>query len=347
MANTETRENTARVEGVRVHFGSDTTAVPRECACCGEPSSRGERVTAQGREFFVGYCDGCLRHQGARRTERLAVLVASGVLGATLACALPLMPRVESPWVYLVAVTLGVLAPVAVGLLRRKPPIAGHAAAGSALRVRGSEVECANANFGLALAALNAGTATPAPYHESRVHPAVLTHLLWAPLLAWFVHDLTRPVVRVVNLTGDPIGIEVDGERRLSVAPTSVESPSAGAEVRVPAGRRTFVARRESGEPFAKEEVEVALGRVHLFAPGSDAYCFWLEESALGQQGAGVTRRTPLSGPPFFWVLPEEIGGLFAPAPASMLAEGALSGGVITVLRQAPCELFPGAAIGK
>lgn len=347
MADTETHETTARLQGVRVVFGHETTSVPPECACCREPASRADKIAAQGRELFVGYCDACWSHQGARRTERLAVLVASGVLGATLSTALPLVPRVGSPWTYFVLVVLGVLAPAAAGALRRKAPAPGHAARGPALRARGAEIECANAEFGHALAALNGATATPVSYRESRVHPGVWIHLLWAPLLAWFVHDLTRPVVRVVNLTGDPILVDVDGERVLSVAPTSVESASAGGEVRIAAGRRTLVARRENGEPFTKDEVEVALGRVHLFAPGSDAYCFWLEESALGQRGAGVTARTPLSGPPFFWVLPEDIGGFFAPAPASALAEGALSGGVITVLRQAPCELFPGAVIGK
>lgn len=332
---------------MRVRFGNDTTLVPPECACCREPSARADKLTAQGREFFVGYCDACLRHQGARRTERLAVLVASGVLGATLATALPLVPRFGSPWLCFVLVTLGVLAPVVAGALRRRTPSPGHAAVGPALRARGAEVECANPEFGQAFAALNAASVTPVPYREPRVHSGFWIHLLWAPLLAWFVHDRTRPVVRVVNLTGDPISVDVDGERVLAVAPTSVESPSAGAEMRVAAGRRSFVVRRENGEPFAKDELEVALGRVHLFAPGSEGYCFWLEESALGQQGAGVTSRTPLGGPPFFWVLPEDIGGFFAPAPASMLAEGALSGGVITVLRQAPCELFPGATIGK
>lgn len=280
------------------------------------------------------------------RTERLAVLVASGVLGATLACALPLVPRRGSPWVF-VLVELGVLAPVLVGALRRRRPPEGHSARGPAVRARGAELECANPDYARSLGELNGAGVVSARYRESRVHPGFWVHLVWAPLLAWFVFDRTRPVVRVVNLTGDPITIEVDGARVLSVAPTSVESPSAGAEVRVAAGRRTLVARRESGESFSSDEVEVELGHIHLFAPGSDGYCFWLEESAVGQRGTGVTGRMPLAGPPYFWALPEDIGGFFAPAPASMLAEGALSGGVITVLRQAPCELFPGAAIGK
>lgn len=274
------------------------------------------------------------------------MFVASGVLGATLASALPLVPRGGSPWV-LVFVALGVLAPAAAFALRRKRPPPGHAALGPAVRARGAELECAHPQIARALADLNGGSCVPAAYREPRAIPAVLLHLLWTPLLAWFVFDHTRPVVRVVNLTGDPITVEVDGVRVLSVAPTSVESPSAGAEIRVAAGIRRFVARRESGEPFATDEVEVKLGQLHLFAPGSETYCFWLEESAVGQRGAGITGRTPLSGPPYFWVLPEDLGGFFAPAPASVLAEGALSGGVITVLRQAPCDLSPGAAIGK
>jgi hypothetical protein len=346
MADTAAPAAPPPVLGARVRFTGESSVAPPECACCREPASRADKVVAAGREFFFGYCETCSRHQGALRTQRLAVFVASGVLGATLASALPLVPRGGSPWI-LVFVALGVLAPAVAFALRRKRPPHGHAALGPAVRARGAELECANPEIARFVADLNGASVTPAPYRESRWHSGVLLHLLWTPLLAWFVFDHTRPVVRVVNLTGDPISVDVDGVRVLSVAPTSVESPSAGAEIRVAAGSRTFVARRENGEPFTKDEVEVKLGHLHLFAPGSDTYCFWLEESAVGQRGAGITGRTPLSGPPHFWVLPEDLGGFFAPAPASVLGEGTLSGGVITVLRQAPCELAPGATIGK
>jgi hypothetical protein len=346
MADTEAREETPPLLGARVRFTGESSAAPQECACCREPASRADKVAAGAREFFFGSCDACLRHHGSVRTERLAVFVASGVLGATLASALPLVPRGGSPWV-IVFIALGVFLPAALGALRRKRPPPGHAARGPAVRARGAELECANPEIARALAELNGASVTPAHFRESRLDSRVFLHLLWTPLLAWFVFDHTRPVVRVVNLTGDPITIDVDGARVLSVAPTSVESPSAGAELRVAAGARRFVVRRENGEPVAEDEVEVKLGQLHLFAPGSAAYCFWLEESAVGQRGTGVTGRTPLTGPPYFWVLPHDLGGFFAPAPASALAEGALSGGVITVLRQAPCDLSPGAAIGK
>jgi hypothetical protein len=274
-------------------------------------------------------------------------VIASGVLAATLAAALPLLPRQGSLFTLLSLVILGALLPVGLAALRRRKPHAGHAACGPAVRARDGDIVCANPAYAEALARANAAELTPAPFRETRVHPAFLLHLVWAPVLAWLVGDFARPVMRVVNLTGDPISIDIDGVHGLSVAPTSVESPSAGAEVRIPAGRRNLIARRENGEPFETSRVEVELGKNHLYAPGSAEYCFWLEESALGRRGAGVTHRQKLEGPPYFWALPKELGGWFAPAPASIDPEAKLSGGVITVLRQAPCDLFLGGSIGK
>jgi hypothetical protein len=346
-AASETRENRARVPGARIRITGEAVVVPSDCACCLAPASRTDKVTLAGRELFVGYCDACARHQGAVRIERLAVVVASGVLAATLAAALPLLPREGSLFTLFSLVVSGALLPVGLAALCRRKLDAGHAASGLAVRARNDALECANPTFAEALARANGAETTSAPFREARVHPAFALHLVWAPLLAWFVSDFARPIVRIVNLTGDPISVEVDGAHMLSVAPTSVESPSAGAEVRIPAGRRNLIARRENGEQFETSSVEIELGKNHLYAPGSAEYCFWLEESALGRRGAGVTHRERLEGPPYFWALPDELGGWFAPAPASIDPEAKLSGGVITVLRQAPCDLFLGGSIGK
>jgi hypothetical protein len=90
----------------------------------------------------------------------------------------------------------------------------------------------------------------------------------------------------------------------------------------------------------AKVDARLLSGKNHLFAPASDEYCFWLETSRYGR-GGGDTERRPLAGEERFWVLPDGIDGFFAPPPAPPAVASSLSGGSITVLRQAPCDRAP------
>jgi hypothetical protein len=162
-----------------------------------------------------------------------------------------------------------------------------------------------------------------------------------APPLALLTLGNTSPVVRIVNLGDDRVRIELDGKRIAVVDPTSVESPSAGVEVRVAVGRHELVARAPDGNIVERAEVTIQSGRGHLFAPGSDPHCFWLETAAYGRAKNLTLTRERLTGPTHFWSLPEGLGGWFHPAPESALAELRLTGGLVTVLRQAPCELAP------
>jgi hypothetical protein len=83
--------------------------------------------------------------------------------------------------------------------------------------------------------------------------------------------------------------------------------------------------------------VRVQGGHAHLFAPGSEGYCFWLESADYGRGRSSEPRREPLEGPPHFWALPTDLGGWFRPVPEQARAEARLTGGTVTVLRQAPC----------
>jgi hypothetical protein len=91
----------------------------------------------------------------------------------------------------------------------------------------------------------------------------------------------------------------------------------------------------------ARELVTVESGHMHHFAPGSDGYCFWLETAEYGRGRPPGVPRTPLEGSSRFWVLPAELGGFFRPVPEQAQAEARLTGGVVTVLRQAPCGADP------
>ncbi|HEX6272717.1 MAG TPA: hypothetical protein VFZ53_06755, partial [Polyangiaceae bacterium] len=86
--------------------------------------------------------------------------------------------------------------------------------------------------------------------------------------------------------------------------------------------------------------VTVAAGREHLFAPASEGFCFWLESTGYGRSGERRAEREPLEGPPHFWALPNELGGWFAAAPEAAVAETRWTGGTVTVLRQAPCDIL-------
>jgi len=228
-----------------------------------------------------------------------------------------------------------------VALWPRRPG-RGHAADGPAVRFVGEgELLAANDRWAIELARLNGGTQERATFRERRVSLGMLPGPVLAPPLALLTLGTASPVVRVLNLGEERVRIEVDGQRVAAVEPTSVESPSAGVEVRMAVGHHEILARAPDGNVVERATVTIQSGRGHLFAPGSNAYCFWLETAAYGRAKNLTLTRERLGGPSHFWSLPEGLGGWFHPAPESALAELRLTGGVVTVLRQAPCELAP------
>jgi hypothetical protein len=123
------------------------------------------------------------------------------------------------------------------------------------------------------------------------------------------------------------------------VEPSSGESPLAGLELRLPAGERTLLVVDTEGGMVAQAQVTLQAGARHLYAPGSDDVCFWLETVSYGREQKRPDY-VPLGGGERFWVLPEQVNGWFMPSPP--VPEGArATGGSSTVLRQAPCEDVP------
>jgi hypothetical protein len=319
--------------------------VPPSCACCGETAAATEPVRAGSTELFVGYCEECARHLGAERTRKLAGGVASGLLGVALALTLPLSARpLSAPVLALLAFTGALLPIVAVALWPRVPGT-GHATVGPSVRFRrAGELVAANDRWALDLARENDVKRERTSFSEHRISVAMLPALVVAPLLGLGVRELASPVVRVVNLTNEALTVEVDGRRVARVEPTSLESPSAGTELRMPSGPHELVARSPDGRVLEQALVTVVAGRPHLFAPASTGFCFWLETRSYGrgerESGESLSRES-LAGPPSFWALPAHLGGFFLPAPAVGSAESRLTGGAVTVLRQGPCEAEP------
>jgi hypothetical protein len=276
---------------------------------------------------------------GAERARKLAGGIASMLLGLGLAFALPLSPRPVPPVALAALTLLGALLPIGVVALWPRRPGRGHTAEGPAVRaVSEDQLLAANDRWAGEFARANALGRERATFRESRISLGMLPGPVLAPLLAVLAYGTTSPVMRVINLSGERIRLEVDGTRVADVDPTSVESPAAGVELHISVGRHELVARGPSGELVERTPVTIQSGRAHLFAPGSNGYCFWLETSGYGRSQAPAITREPLGGTAHFWSLPENLGGWFLPAPAAALAEARLTGGVVTVLRQAPCE---------
>lgn len=330
--------------GSRVRLETSGAIVPPGCACCGEPAARSESVRSPaGRsELIVGYCEDCASHIGAERARKLGGGIAAALVGVGLAFALPFATRVLPAPALAGLVLIGALMPIGIVALWPRRPGRGHAAEGPAVRFVGEgDLLAANDRWATELARLNGATQERATFRERRVSLGMLPGPVLAPPLALLTLGTTSPVVRVLNLGADRLGVEVDGKRVAEVDPTSVESPSAGVEVRMAVGRHELVARSPDGGVVERAEVTIQSGREHLFAPGSAAYCFWLETAAYGRSKDLTLTRERLAGPSHFWSLPGGLGGWFHPAPESALAELRLTGGVVTVLRQAPCELAP------
>ena len=332
----------AKRTGAVVSLGASGALLPASCACCGEPAAQSAVARAPGgAELIVGYCEECAGHIGREATRKLAAAVASGLIGLGLALALPFAQHPLGLLTLALAVLLGSLAPILVVLAWPRTPGAGHSAEGPAVRwQKDGELLCANDRFATELGRANGASLRRADFRERRLVLRVLVVPLVSSVAAVAIVFAISPVVRIVNLGTERVVIEVDGQSVVAVEPTSVEEPTAGSEVRVTAGEHELGAR-VGDRLVERAEVRIESGHAHLFAPASDGYCFWLETAEYGRARSGQTTREALTGPPHFWVLPKDLGGWFRPVPEQARSEARLTGGAVTVLRQAPCGLDP------
>jgi hypothetical protein len=329
----------AKRSGAVVALEPSGALMPASCACCGAPPARSAVARAPGGAvLIVPYCEECSGHVGREATLRLAGAVASGLVGGGLAFALPFAARPLSLALLAMVVLAASLVPLLVTWAWPRTPSPGHSAVGPAARfIAKGELSCANDRFATEVGRANGTTHQRARFRERRLASAALAIPLVAAIAAVATLLVGSPVVRVLNLSIERLVIEVDGRPVAEIDPTSVEAPSAGVEVRITAGEHEFLARTATGRILERATVTVESRHAHLFAPGSDGYCFWLETAEYGRARAGTVTREDLRGPPRFWALPADLGGWFRPVPDQALAEARLTGGVVTVVRQAPC----------
>jgi hypothetical protein len=223
---------------------------------------------------------------------------------------------------------------------------ASHGARGSAvLWLAPNRLWCASERYGARVAELNACSAEPESRRDSLVSVWLGVGPLVALVAAHFAYVTYHPELRIVNLGASRIEVALDGARIASVDATSNESPSAGALVRVPAGHHVLSASTATDHvEVARTEVDLQSGATHLFAPGAEGTCFWLETTGYGAERLQKPSYQPLSSADHFWLLPDGIDRWFAANPAPSERESHSSGGLLTALRQAPCSETPAEA---
>jgi len=332
--------------GASVAVPANAALLPEECACCGNPTTHQLAVEHAGRSLLIGYCDGCAEHQASAASRLLAVALASLLLGLASALGLPLLvPRFGAPGLAALALFAS-LVPCVFLWLPRARLTSGHAAQGPAAAwFPDGSLWCARPSYAERVAALNHCALEAAVHREALVSPWLAAGplaALGAALIAFFVY---HPQLRVLNLGSSRIEVALDGVHLVSVDATSNESPSAGALLRVPAGHHTLtVSSAAEGAVLERVDVDFESGAVHLFAPGADNTCFWLETTGYGEEQLAKPAYQPLSSENHFWVLPNGIDHWFAPNPLPSEARSHSSGGLLTALRQAPCAATPAEA---
>ncbi|MFW5739816.1 MAG: hypothetical protein ACOC1F_05560 [Myxococcota bacterium] len=324
----------------------------RTCAVCGAVARHGRAPAAApalwGRskpEVIVALCHGC-HLRTWRRTFGLvgisALTGAATVLGAR--AAFLLWPWI--PWLVLMlaASALGLFAWAASArlLVRWLRADGREGWQGVPARVTGRS----NDGWTLVVASRSLVTlldqvATRAPVSKEVVESDTIGPLLaWAGCvvlvgtalwLAW------HPEVRVVNLTHQTLQVSADGRAVALMGAVPRESPNAGLDVRVPAGRRVLESRSLDGSLVDETVAWVGAGEAHLYAPGAAGRCFRLEQRAYGRALQPHPAVVVLPSDRSFHSLPVAVDAWFQPNPPSG-RDLWFSGGVRRALRVGGCE---------
>lgn len=324
-----------------VSLSAAGAVTPASCACCLAPPTSSRREDRAADSLIIPYCGECLRHASARTTRNLAVVVASLLCAGTLSFALPILNGALPLALDVALVVILAFAPVLLRLTLRPRPRPNHSSRErAAWWTAEGELVCTNARWAGELSRANSAELRPAavsgPPFPFWLGLGPASALVMATL-GWYLH---HPVVRVLDLNETRVVLTVDGRPVTSVEPTSSESPSAGVEVRIPAGEHELAAIGSDGNELHHARVRIQSGRRHLYAPAGVRHCFWLEETRYGRLGSELGAIDPLTGAERFWVLPRRVDTWFAPNPEAT-ADRQSSGGVLIALRQAPCTEAP------
>lgn len=340
--------------------------VPKGCACCGEAASYSRiESSAQGKSLIIPYCGDCYRHGARTFTRSLATALASGILGITLAVVLPLA-CFRLPLGIHWAVTASAAALPWMVARRWRPRLGPqHAALGRAVWfLSDGRLCCRNSAWAEQLLSMDPSLLPPrhsagesevpsdppseaadldraVAWEARKKWPWLALGLAGLLALATASNNFFYPLVRVLNLQDESVLLNVDGHFLGRVESSAGESPTAGVELYVPAGRRHWVVTTREGKIVSDLEVAVTPGEQHLFAPGDHDWCFWIETTSYGRNLGPEEQIRRLSRVNGFWELPSEVDSWFVPNPSNGAQNQSTSGGQLTALRQARCSDAP------
>lgn len=291
------------------------------------------------------YCDACFGHRAAASTRVFGAASASVVLALGLAVIAPLACDWPSVWVFVLALVVALVPSLALQLWR--PQIApGHATWGAAAWwTPAGELVFANAAFAQLVAAQTHSEIVPGRVRVGTslwVASGVVCVLVLSPFLYWLYH----PEVRVLNLGDEPLVVWIDGSKVARLEPSSLESREAGVTLRVKLGQRLLEARSPQGVLLDATPARVQPGALHLYAPASDGYCFWLETTHYGRTLGHEPKLSALAPDQHFWRVPKAIDSWFGANPPADSADRQSTGGVLTALRQSRCSSAPAEVFG-
>jgi hypothetical protein len=294
--------------------------------------------------LIVPYCSTCHRHASFFRTRALAVAAASTLLGGSAAFALPLLWEwLPYPVLAFASLVLAAI-PLVIARFVRQSVHRGHSAAVRAVWWRNrTEIVCTSVSFARELANASGTSSRLASLAEPWFSRWMLVGIAATVVATAMAQHLVFARVRVVNLTDGAVVVLVDMRQVARVEPSSGESPAAGAELSVGAGRRRLTAVNESGQIIEDAVVELRGAARHLYAPSSDGYCFWLETTGYGHSWPNGIIVEPLERGASFWPVPTSVDAWFAANPPPT-AEQRSTGGALTAVRQARCERAPSAS---
>jgi hypothetical protein len=307
------------------------------CARCLSPATgnRLEDSPSGAKTINVPYCQDCLDSFGKQSVARLAWILASVLLGVAGCVFFPLLP-----WLSRAAAVSGAVFFAAVPwilgqlwLRRADSPLPLRSAAYAS----GEGVVCSNAEWAQIL-----GERLGATVEHRQLRTGVALGWSTAGLVITVIvtpglYDTFHCEARILNLTEEELVVTVDHHLLAVTRPTTREHPRAGSIVRIAMGSRHIEARRHDGTLVHEDLVQISAGQTYLYVPlHPPETCFWLERTALGRERTVVTEREALPASKDFWQMPVAIDTWFTPAlgPESNF----FTGGVVTSLRQGPCE---------
>lgn len=310
---------------------------PAECATCGV-ALRDESAPAIGARDAAEppYCSTCIELHARQAGQARSLAAAASLAGVAVALAFPLLdPRADLGW-HLLAAGAVALAPIAglggtraFGAWRSAPRVHGLGPLGTCIERR--ELAERLAQGGRRLRAL---WLAPLVYRSGwALVPAL------AVGVAALTHGWHHPRLWVINLTPERLWLAVDGVLCAALEPAGSDPAIAALELRLPRGERELAAFDERHQRVASVRALLQGGRDHMYAPNSDAFCFWLESTGYGRDATHDVR--PLESPARFFALDTEVDTWFAPSPEPPSHDRRSTGGTLTALRQSLCSRAP------